>query len=97
MQIGLALASDMDKGQLSHEAAMPTSRKIRVASSSAVIKICGATEAQLYTCTVMPGPVCGGRATAGPVNKAAPRSGAIKHFKKRREPLPVVMNSQDGT
>ena len=28
--------------------------------------------------------------------KEAPRSGAIKRFRKRREPLTVVMNSQDG-
>jgi hypothetical protein len=96
MHIGLASASEIESGQLSHETATPVSRKIRVVSSSAAVKICGATEAQLYTCTVMPRPVCGGLAKSGPVNKEAPRSIAIKHVKKRREPLAVVMNSQDG-
>jgi hypothetical protein len=91
MHIGLSAASEIERGQWSHETAMPDSRKIRVASASAAIRIGGATEAQLYTCTVMPRPVSGGRATAGPVNKKAPRSGAIKQFKKRREPQAVVI------
>jgi len=96
MQIGLAWASDMDKGQFSHETAMPVSRKIRVASSSAIARTCGATDAQLYTWTVRVRLVCGGLAKSGPVINEAPRSGAIKDVKKRTETPAVVMNSQDG-
>jgi len=40
--------------------------------------------------------VCGERARTGPVNTGSTRSGTIKHVKKRREALAVVMNSQDG-
>jgi hypothetical protein len=96
MQMGLAWASDMDKGQLSHETATPVSRKIRVASFSAIVRTRGASEAQLYTWTVRVRLVCGGLAKSGPVSKEPPRSDAIKYFKKHGEPLAVVMDSQDG-
>ena len=96
MQIGLAFASGIERGQLSHETATPASRKTLAASSSAAIKILGATEAQLYTCNVMPGLVCGERAESGQVSKAGASSTPIRRFQKRGEPLAVVMNSQDG-
>src|SRR6266436_659432 len=62
MQIGLASASEIERGQLSPETATPVWRKIRIVSSSAAVRICGATEAQLYTCTVRSRLICAERA-----------------------------------